>query len=154
MRGDIDHPPIIISTDRGKALLHMAVLALFAAILSPVARTRWQANPAAWLVLIIFGFLFVTTLWELLLPGRLIITRDGFEQHALLGARRWRWSEARRFKAASNRFFRFVGFDSIKSASARRRFDEGINRDWELSPQALAELLNEARGRWFKPGNP
>jgi hypothetical protein len=145
MQGSLESPPIVVRADRKMALLHLAALAVFAAILSPVARTDWRHNPLAWTILIIFGVLALASLWELIWPGRLVISRDGIEERDLWWRRRWSWSEARYFKPASNRFFRFVGFDH--RGPPRRGIDD-INQDWELPPPALADLLNQARARW------
>lgn len=148
MRGSLDHPPIVVRTSRWKALLHLLSVAVLAALMSPVARTRWMANPLAWMLIVIFGALVLASLWELAAPGRLVIGPDGVEQRDLWRRRVWGWGEAHRFRPASNRFYRFVGFDRVPGTSGAGSVD-GLNQDWELPPAALAALLNQARDRWF-----
>jgi hypothetical protein len=153
MRGSLEHPPIVILIDRRKRLLHLLVVALLAALMSPLARTDWTRNGLAWMAIAIFGSLAAAAVWELIAPGRLIIDEDGFEMRDLWWRRRWSWREARGFYPANNRFHDFVGFDSLGGPWGRRprrrsRVD-GINQDWELAPPALAALLNRARARWL-----
>ncbi len=151
MRGSLNRPPIVIRTQRWRAVLHLAAVALLGALMSPLARTDWRANGLAWCLIVLFGILTAASLWELAWPGRLVIGPEGFELRDLWRRRRWSWREARHFRPASNRFYRFVGFDQVKGAGACR--DAGdLVQDWELPPQALAALLNEARDRWHAAG--
>ncbi len=152
MRGSLDSPPIIVRTDRRKALLHLAVGLSFALTAWMVARAHPRSDGWAWSVMAIFGALAAGSLWELIWPGRLIIDRDGFRQSDLWRRRRWSWSEARHFRPASNRFYHFVGFDQAHDASLGRNAIDGLNQDWELPPPALAALLNQARRRWSGSG--
>ena len=150
MRGSLDQPPIVLRTDRRRALLRLLVLAVFASILSPVARTDWMSNGWAWTVIGIFGLLALASLWELVWPGRLVITPEGIELRDLWRRGRWTWAEARWFRPAANRFYRFVGFDDAREPSRRGGAINDLNQDWELAPADLAELLNRARARWVK----
>ncbi len=151
MRGSLERPPIVIRVDRKRAALHVLVVALLAVLMSPLARTDWRHNPLVWLAFAIFGALALASAWELVLPGRLIVDKEGFELRDLWWRRRWSWSEARRFRPAQNRFYRFVGFDCLPIERPHRQtLVDGINQDWELSPPDLAALLNQARARWFR----
>jgi hypothetical protein len=148
MRGSLDHPPIVVHTDRRKAAAHLLVALLFVALASPLALPDWDENGIAWLVVAVFGALAAGSLWELLWPGRLVIDEDGILQSDLWRRRRWSWSEARDFRPVSNRFWTFVGFTPGPWAGRRRWGIDGLNQDWELAPPVLAALLNEARRRW------
>lgn len=155
MRGSLDDPPIIIRTARWKAVLHLGAVVLVAAIMSPLARTPLWNNPLAFMLYAIFGALAVASVWELVWPGRLVIDAEGFSQRDLWRTRRWSWSEARHFRPAENRFYDFVGFDSVPGAAPRRTGGiDGLNQDWELEPRALAALMNGARARWFAARGP
>lgn len=136
----------MVRTSRAKAALRLVTVAVLAAVMSPVARTQWRANPLAWMLIAIFGALVLTSLWELLFPGRLLIGPEGLDLRDLCRRRRWSWADAQGFQPTSNRFYRFVGF------SGRRGGVDGLNKDWELSPPDLAALLNAARERWFAAG--
>ncbi len=150
MRGSLDEPPIVVRTSRAKAGLRLGVLALLLLAMSPVAHAHWRSNPLAWILIGLFGALALTSVWELLAPGRLIIGPDGMEQRHLWRRRHWSWRQARRFQPARNRFYRFVGFDR-PPGSGRDAGD--LNQDWELPPPALASLLNAARARWSGGGS-
>ena len=150
MRGSLDRPPIVVRTSRAKAGLRLGVLAVLILAMSPMARTHWIANPLAWILIGLFGALALTSVWELLAPGRLVIGPSGMEQRHLWRRRHWSWRQARRFQPAGNRFYRFVGFDRA-SGSGRGAGD--LNQDWELPPPALANLLNAARARWADRGS-
>ena len=153
MKGSLERPPIVVRIHRGKVLLHLVVLGLLGGLMSPLARADWTSNGFVWMGVVIFGALGAASAWELIWPGRLIIDEDGFELRDLWWRRRWSWREARGFYPAENRFHSFVGFDTVRPPwgrrPRRRSWVDGINQDWELSPTALASLLNQARARWF-----
>ncbi len=152
MQGSLERPPIVIRTDRRRAVLRLAVALLLGALMSPLARTDWRANGLLWIFIAIFGALGGASIWELIWPGRLVIDQDGFKQRDLWRTRRWPWTDVRRFRPASNRFYHFVGFEHVPTGRRRSGGIDGLNQDWEISPPALAELLNRARARWFGAG--
>ncbi len=150
MRGSLDRPPIVVRTSRAKAGLRLGVLGVLVLAMSPVAHAHWRSNPLAWILIGLFGVLVLTTVWELLAPGRLVIGPTGIEQHYLWRRGRWSWRQARGFQPARNRFYRFVGFDRAPGSGG----DAGdLNQDWELPPPVLARLLNAARARWGDGGS-
>ena len=138
----------MVRTSRAKAALRLGALAVLVLAMSPAAHTHWRSNPLAWILIGLFGALALASVWELLAPGRLVIGPNGVEQRHLWRHRHWSWRQARSFHPASNRFYRFVGFDRAAGSG-----HGDLNQDWELPPPALASLLNAARARWADGGS-
>lgn len=160
MQGSLDRPPIVLHSKGGRAVLLVAISAIF------IALTLFQPASAGlfgnrFLGLGLFGFLGLTGVWMLVAPNRLEIAPSGLTQKVLWRTRKFAWAEIYNFRAIEvGLTTKMVGFDYLTESPKRRTLkrlssalsgvQDALQPNWEIRSQDLANLLNEARERWLE----
>ena len=145
MRGSLESPPIVVRASRLRTTLSLALLAAAVGYLIFRLGQDWSDDDHAALFLL-----------DLLRPSRLTLDWRGLTQSRLWKTRRWSWDEVSEFRVLSRMGGRCVGFDySVGRGDMRFEgqdsplgADATLNGGWEMGPQRLARLLNEAKVRW------
>jgi hypothetical protein len=160
MQGSLEQPPIVI---RGKRWFWirlslvgglMVALCVYAVVAAPAKDTI-----PSLLCLAFFGFMFVGSVSRVFKPARLEIGPAGIVQQGLNKTRRFAWDDVYNFRTASlGVSTRVVGFDYVHPAAkapalfgintAMTGVQDCLASNWDVAPQALADLLNGARERW------
>ena len=158
MQGSLDQPPITLFRKRGR----MAVFALISALF--VATGIWTLtlpDPGfmPWLCIAVFGLCLVLFLFMLIRPGRLEIDQRGIALTTIGARRAYAWSQAANFRPTQVSLTSMIGFDFVRpdgSSSALAGVNTALSgaaaalpAGWELNDADLAQLLNNARARWF-----
>jgi hypothetical protein len=161
MQGSLDQPPIIIRSSRMTA----AVLLLFA--VGFVAMGIWfSISPTAnhvigYFVTAFFGISIPIIAWRLIRPDSLTLTPDGACWHSTFAIIRFRWDEVQNFRVWGGTFSTDIGYDLatgchappsrfIRVATKLIGVGGSLGSGWELDADELADLLNDARARWFQ----
>ncbi len=156
MRGSLESPPIVVRASRLRTTLSLALLAAAVGYLIFRLGQDWSDDDHAALFLLLGGAVIALFLLDLLRPSRLTLDWRGLTQSRLWKTRRWSWDEVSEFRVLSRMGGRCVGFDySVGRGDMRFEgqdsplgADATLNGGWEMGPQRLARLLNEAKVRW------
>jgi len=158
MRGDLDQPPVVIRRSRAKAMLFVVVCIALAvgSLLAPSGPDMRHAlvGPVG-LMLFTAGSLFYGA--EAVRPDRLVLSPLGLRFDGLWKNWSYRWEEVSGFRVwlADGRA-KVITFDirhphgTILDGLSRGVTEKSASFIglWELSPEKLAKLLNEAHSRW------
>jgi uncharacterized membrane protein YhaH (DUF805 family) len=159
MQGSLDQPPIVVRGSRARAIWLVIGSAIFVAI----GVFLWSPTQSAvmrWSCIGFFGLCGALGLAILIVPSRLEVGPSGLTQTVLWRTGRFTWTDVYNFRPAiiglTNKT---VGFDyltprprrtALKSLNAGLAGVQGsLQPGWEVAPEALASLLNEARERWL-----
>jgi hypothetical protein len=158
MRGSLDQPPVVVTVSRGR-WVRLAIGAVVLVAMGFYLLSQ-PGNPGAAILCIgAFGFGLAVGLVMLISPPRLEVGPSGVAQTVFWRTRRFAWSEIDNFRTAVIGLNgRVVGFDYLTTSpkgAALRKLNASIagvqgvfQPGWEIAPQKLADLLNEARARW------
>jgi hypothetical protein len=154
VQGSLDQPPIVLRARR--------VRAVWTAIGSAAFGTLFVWDPTDPVLLIFsgfFGFTCVVALSSLVVRPRLEVGPSGLTQTVLWRTKSIGWADVYNFRPAMFGLTnRTVGFDYVtarpKRAALRLDLDRShiqgwLRPGWEIEPQALAKLLNDAREHWL-----
>lgn len=156
VEGSLDDPPIVLRQDRLKlSLMFLACAAVVGLLLLP----PWSANSTGRLAaLAFFGLCSAISGLMAVRPSLLILEPDALTWRAMWRTFEYPWNAFARFYVLSGprRFTVVVGEFAHKGPPkpAWRRFLTGsveLGSLWELPPQRVADVLNEARARWALP---
>jgi uncharacterized membrane protein YhaH (DUF805 family) len=159
MQGSLDQPPIVVRATRARAIWLVIGSAIFVAI----GIFLWSPTDSAVARLFCIGFFGlcgIIGLGILIAPPRLEIGPSGLTQTALWRTNKFAWTDVHNFRPTiiglTNKV---VGFDYLttrqKGAALRglntalAGVQGSLQPGWEIAPQALANLLNDARERWL-----
>lgn len=158
MQGSLNQPPVIIRASRTRGLWLMIGSGAFVAIaLMPLA-SGGSEGPLVF-PLVFFGLCGLIGLCLLISPSRLEISPSGITQTVLWRTARFAWSDVHAFRPATIGLTnKTVGFDYLVERPSRgglRRLNSAIAgvqgslaAGWEIKPEPLADLLNQAREQW------
>jgi hypothetical protein len=166
MQGNLDLPPVIISTSRATSARMLLIAVVFVAIGAFMLRDPHESRWFAWLMMGFFGLGIPLFGWRLLRPDQLRLAPDGLTWRSALRTSRFRWDELGNFRAFSPGGMtesKHLGFDFTESyrgqgggarrtAKAMTGVEGAFGDGWELSAAELAELLNKARAKWAGRG--
>jgi uncharacterized membrane protein YhaH (DUF805 family) len=159
MLGSLDQPPIVVRASRARA----AWLVVGSAVFVAIGLFLWEPKDSdveRLLCIGFFGLCGAIGLGTLIVPNRLEIGPTGLTQRVLWRTTRIAWTDAHNFRPAiiglTNRT---VGFDYLTERPKRMALralntalagvQGSLQPGWEIAPQALANLLNDARERWL-----
>ena len=144
MQGSLDQPPIVITGSRGRSI----GLLLISVPLIAFGVFTWR-TAIGMLDLVLFGFLGAVALGLVISPARLEVGPAGLTQTVLWRTRKLAWTDAFNFRpVAISLSSKVLGFDYLKPP--RPGLTQGrLSGGWENPPEAVANLLNEARERWL-----
>jgi hypothetical protein len=156
VEGSLDDPPIVLRQDRLKlSLMFLALAAVTGLLLLP----PWGPNSTGRLVAL--GFLgLCSTISGLMTvrPTLLILEPDGLTLRLMWRTFEYPWSAFTRFYVLSRprRSTVVVGeftHEGPPKPAWRRRLIGRLELGsfWELPPQRVTDVLNEARSRWALP---
>ena len=156
MRGSLESPPIVVRASRLRTLLSLALLVAAVGYLIVRLGETWSDDEHAEVFMLLGGAVITLFLLDVLRPSRLVLDWRGLSQSRLWRTRRWSWDEVTEFRVLSKAGGRCVGFDySVGRGDMRFEgqdsplgADATLNGGWEMGPQRLARLLNEAKVRW------
>ena len=143
MIGSLESPPIVIRGDRGKWFMVFAGSLAFVGIAASfvaAGSNEWRN----WFAVGFFGLCALVALCQLIKPSTLTITPEGLRYANLFRVKNWRWSEITAFTTRR---------PALLVKSVRMNFTYGPPRDslgldWEVDPEPLSELLNQALAKW------
>ena len=156
VEGSLDDPPIVLRQDRLKlSLMFLAVAAVTSLLLLP----PWGPNSTGRLVALgFFGLCSAISGLMAVRPSLLILDPHGLIWCQTFRTFEYPWSAFTRFYVLSRprRFTAVVGEFTHEGPPKPgwRRFLTGsleLGSLWELPPQRVADVLNEARARWAPP---
>lgn len=164
MQGSLDQPPIILQGARkGGAPIVILGLVATGCGATMIAGPRFSA---VGVVVFVVGLLtFFLGLMRIVAPAQLAIAPGGMELKGAFKTRRFSWDEVAVFRVVALRKTRLIGFERTGSAARNGLFrdlsmaltpadisspyDTAIPARWSsASPEAVAQLLNDARARW------
>ena len=140
---DLNSPPIMIRGDRKRLLLLLLAAALFVTI---GVLTLSDGSAPFWETALITGFSTVcaaSIALQLFHPPMLKLDPSGITWRTVFRTRTWRWSEISLFWVRSKMVVLQLA-DREKSLMNGR----SLGPSWDLCPEDLAALLNQARDRW------
>jgi uncharacterized membrane protein YhaH (DUF805 family) len=164
VQGSLDQPPIVLQAPR-KGGTPVLILGLLLTAMGAV----WIVGPrsaAGGAVTFALGLLtFFLGLMKLVAPAQLAIAPGGMELKGPFKTRRFGWDEVALFRVVALRRTRLIGFERTGSAARSgllrdlgmaflpanisSPYDSTIPARWSsASPEAVAQLLNDARARW------
>jgi len=153
VEGSLDDPPIVLRQDRLKlSLMFLACAAVTGLLLLP----PWGPNSTGRLVALgFFGLCSAISGLMAARPSLLILGPDGLTWRAMWRTFEYPWSAFARFYVFSRKgWLHGVAAELAHEGppkAAWRRFLTGsldLGSFWELPPQRVADVLNEARARW------
>ncbi len=159
MQGSLDQPPVVVQGSRTRAIWLLIASAVFVS----AGLFLWTPDAAAIMRLFSIGFFSLcglVGLGMLITPARLVIGPSGLTQTVLWRTSRFAWTDIYNFRSVSLSLTnKAVGFDYLalrpKRAALRRLnfafagVQGSLQPGWEIDPETLANLLNEARERWL-----
>jgi uncharacterized membrane protein YhaH (DUF805 family) len=159
MQGSLAQPPIVLRGSRGRGVrltMGSAVFLALAAFNFGVGGFSPALVPAAALFLLCG----VLGAWMTIAPARLEISPAGIKQTVLWRTTRHGWDEVYNFRTAAIGLTRkAVGFDYLKPRpkgaplkalnAALFGLQGFLHIGWEIAPDKLADLLNQAREHWI-----
>jgi len=160
MQGSLERPPIVLRSKRTRGIGLVAVSVIFVAIaLFQFATAKPSLN--AFLNLGLFGLTGLVGIWMLVAPYRLVIGPDGLTQTMLWRTMKFAWTDIYNFRPIGIGLTnKMIGFDYLRDPPKRRALRRlnaafagvqgALQPGWEIPPQDLANILNEARERWLE----
>lgn len=140
---DLDSPPIVIRGDHKRLLLLLLAAALF--VTMGILTLRDGSAPF-WETASITGFFTVcaaSIALQLIRPPMLKLDPSGITWRTVFRTRTWRWSEISLFWVRSKMVVLQLADRESSLMNGR-----GLGPSWDLCPEDLAALLNQARDRW------
>ncbi len=158
MIGSLDNPPIVLRAARAKSLARLGgSVALAALFLSMAGRTPLP-DPLLWFGAVVFVLAAIYAVWQLFRPSTLTLSPEGLRYTTIWKTHAIAWRDIAGFRPARVRSVVLTGFDYsplYQRNAAVRRFnttalgvDAALPPGWELDPEPLCALLNQARERW------
>ncbi len=158
MIGSLDNPPIVLRAARAKSLARFGgSLALAALCLSMVGRGQLP-DGLLWFGAAFFGLAAIYSAWLLFRPSTLTLSPEGVRYTTIWKTHTIAWRDIAGFRPARVRSAVLTGFDYsplYQRNAAVRRFnttalgiDAALPPGWELDPEPLCALLNQAREHW------
>lgn len=162
MQGSLIQPPIVIRSTRWKLVAPLLGALLF------VAGGVWMLSlgdpgkvTSGLFTTGFFGLCALVLLVPLLRPSTLEIGREGVTERTAVRTTTYGWDQVRAFRVQKIAGRTMVAFDFTQDDPAQRRLralsrsmagaEGAFDNLWTIRPQALADLLNEARARWGPP---
>lgn len=156
VEGSLDDPPIVLRQDRLKLSLMCLSFAVVGGLILLIPVTVY--TPWHLIFLGILGLCIVTFGAMVVRPATLILDPHGLIWRQTFRTFEYPWSAFTRFYVLSRRrqLTAVVGEFTHEGPPkpAWRRFLTGsleLGSLWELPPQRVADVLNEARARWAVP---
>jgi hypothetical protein len=147
VEGTFDDPPIVMWQSRLK--LSLICLCLVAVVGVGIIIRTPNRGYLPW-PFIFFGAFAATSGLGAVFPTALILTPAGLVFRGALRTVRYEWSDFDRFRVFRIRT-RMVGGDFSASYKSRHRWSWSwcvFGGFWDLPPQKIVDVLNEARRRW------
>jgi hypothetical protein len=160
VQGNLDLPPIIVSSSRWISALMLLIATGFVAIGAFMLRDPKEPAWIAYAVMGFFGLGVPLFAWRLVRPDRLRLAPDGITWRSVLRTSHFKWDEVKNFRAYSpgteSKHLGFDFTDSYHGQGSRFRqtartmtgVEGSFGGGWELGAAELADLLNKARARW------
>jgi uncharacterized membrane protein YhaH (DUF805 family) len=159
MRGALDQPPIVVRGARSQGVWLFVVGAIFVAGGFVILATG-KSTGTAILTIGFFGLIAVLGLVMLVSPARLEIGPSGITQKALWRTTALAWGDVHYFRPVQVMSSRTVGFDYVhgpppgrervaRMSMAASGAQGALPAGWEVGPNRLADMLNQARNRWI-----
>jgi hypothetical protein len=158
MRPSLDHPPAVVLQDRAKLLLRFFVFALLTALTvistvlcSALKEQIWALLSVSFLAPIALGS-FVAMLasgWSLARPASLSLDAQGLTYSAYWYVRTYPWKEIAEFVVSAPNRLRSPACTFVASHAGRRFASFGGG--WEMAPEDVVALLDEAKKKWGPP---
>lgn len=162
MDGSLDQPPLIIRRSRAKSLLMLFACAAFAGF----GLLTWRATDS-WLVkagVVMFGLGCPLFAWELIRQDRLVISPKGLDWLGPWKKRTYSWNDLSEFSIYSIRGAKMIGFSRAglrgmgsivgRLNTALTGASGALPGLWEIEPEKVADILNQARSRWADQAEP
>jgi hypothetical protein len=160
MQGDFEAPPIIVLTSRWKAVALFLGCACFVGIAVFLIAT----DGGSFISYMTGGFFALglpLAIWRLRVPARLEMSPQGLIWFTGKSDIIYSWHEFTSFRAylvSGRSWTKHIGYDLAPDSSKRSKYtsigrkiagvDGGFGGGWELKPEAVAILLNQAKARW------
>ncbi len=155
MRDLLDHPPAVVVQDRAKLLLRFAVFAaltaatVFSTVLCNALKDEiWSLLSVSFLAPIALGccVAMLASGWSLFRPATLSLDAQGLTYSAYWYARTYRWNEIAEFVVSAPNRLRSPACTFVASHAGRRFASFGGG--WEMAPEDVVALLDEAKKKW------
>ena len=158
MKGTLDEPPIVLRGRRAGGVWMLILSAIFIAG-GFLMLSSGQSPAMAILIIGFFGLIAVFGLVTMVSPARLEIGPTGLVQKVLWRTTTLAWADVHHFRPAKLMSSRMVGFDYVNGPPPERErlasmsmaaagVHGALPTGWEVGPNRLSDLLNEARRRW------
>ncbi|WP_428662274.1 hypothetical protein [Reyranella sp.] len=152
MEGTFDDPPIVMWQDRVKVSLMSLVTAGLAALFYWLC----PASDASLFWSVLLGLVAAVLGWIAIARSGLIAAPEGLTWRTGFRTFNYEWSDFERFTVVSGRSNMVVGVLSERCNRRRRWFlrwmdSRTFGAVWELPPQRIVDILNEALTRWGPP---
>lgn len=153
--GTLDHPPVVVSQYRLKLALRLFVFAALTAatvistvLCSALKDAVWVLLCVTFLAPIALGafIAMLASAWTLFRPSTLTLDENGLTYAAYWYARFYRWSDIAAFFVSAPNRLRSPACQFATSYRGRRFASFGGG--WEMAPEDVVALLDEAKAKW------
>jgi hypothetical protein len=153
VKGTLDDPPVVIWQDRLEQSLICVAIAALATFL------YWRFPSSGTDSSILAGLFAASMGWSAVVRTGLVLTPKGLAWRTGFRTFNYKWDDFERFFVASGRRQMVAGVFSEDGKRRRLWFlrwagTTAFGGAWELPPQRIVDVLNEARTRWVPTGNP